>query len=207
MIFKDDIQTDKKEIKMALVKTRTTRLGFKIYNENPFLGDMVIQSKKRTLTVARGTKLVSIDGENDQFQSTIAQVKEVDEAQFVKIFTSQISLMLDLNRAGNKVFFVLLHEVQQGQIGTDRVFISWPRIEKKLQQMDTINFSYKTFLRGMKDMLAHKVLANTDEEAWFFINPNLLFNGDRVTFITQYKKTKVGKSPDQKCLFEADEVF
>ena len=182
------------------------RLGFSIYFENPFLDDTVIETKKKTLTVARGTKLIAADGSiEEKFQSTIAQVKEVDEAQFVKIFTSNIAVMLDLNKAGAKVFFVLLHELQQATVGTDTVFISWQRIEKKLQQMKTVDFSYQTFLRGLKELLEKKVLANSDEDGWYFINPSLLFNGDRVTFVTQYKKSKSINQNQQRLSFDKDQ--
>lgn len=185
-------KTAVKIVKTEVVEVEKMRLGSRIYSESPFT-DLTITTKKRTLTVARGTWLKTVEDESngfDEFRTAIQQIKNVDTEQFVKIYTQNIKVMLGLTSAGNKVFYVLLHEVQTSKIGSDRVFLSWTRIEKKIQQMQNVDFAYHTFLRGIKNLLDKKIIACADEENWFFLNPALLFNGDRAQFILEIRRDK-----------------
>lgn len=177
--------------------TGKQRLGFDCWKESPFLiGEkaLSVQTRKRSVTVAKGTLLKSLENESeDIYETSIAQVKQVDDEEFVKIFTKNIRIMLELESAGSKVFFVLLSEVQNSGIGVDKVFITWHRIEKKLEQMKDLNFSYHTYLRGLKELIEKQVIANSEETDWFYINPAILFNGDRARFVNEVRRTKRGK--------------
>jgi hypothetical protein len=171
------------------------RLGFRVYEQSPFMDTMHIETKDKSLTIARGTKLTpqekDDESEFDEFRANIIQIKKVDTEQFIKLYTSNIKTMLELGSAGNKVFFVILCEVQEKAIGQDLVCLSWHRIEKRIQKMpNVVDFSYQTFLRGIKELVKKKILAVAEEDEHFYINPTLLFNGDRVRFVTEYRKDK-----------------
>lgn len=208
-IISQDSLTSSTEAKPLAKK----RLGFDIWDESPFM-NLTIHKQRQRITVARGTILKTVNEEealsDEVYETTISHVREVDEEEFVKIFTKNIRIMLDLSPAANKVFFVLLHEIQKTAIGTDLVFISWHRIEKRLEQIQDMTFSRKTFERGLKELLEKELLANAVEQSWFYINPAIVFNGDRVRFVQDYRKAKRGKIENKnqaKLPLDIDEEF
>jgi hypothetical protein len=52
--------------------------------------------------------------------TNIVQKKEVDTEDFIKLFTDQIKLYFDLNKAAYKAFFICLYMYQK-EIGGDTV--------------------------------------------------------------------------------------
>ena len=50
-----------------------------------------------------------------------------------------------------------------------------------------VDMSEKTFQRGLKELLAKQFLAPRSPST-FWVNPALFFKGDRVKFITEYRR-------------------
>ncbi|MUG78605.1 hypothetical protein [Commensalibacter melissae] len=48
-----------------------------------------------------------------------------------------------------------------------------------------------TLRRGLRELVKAKIIANTKKQGNFYINPNFIFNGDRVRFITDIKRKLV----------------
>ena len=42
--------------------------------------------------------------------------------------------------------------------------------------------SRNTFLKGLSELVSNKIIARHNRQGWYFINPNFIFNGDRVAF-------------------------
>ena len=163
-----------------------------IYAENPFLG-FTVTAHKRSMTVSRGTEIVSEDG-GESFETTIAQVKLVDEGQFIKLFTGQVSALFNLCSAGIKTFGLLLVEAQSG-IGSDRVFFSFSEAKTNAKK-NGFDISKSTYTRGINDLLKSEIIAASEKgQGWFFINPAIIFNGDRARFVTEYRKIKNENPP------------
>lgn len=163
------------------------RRGFPVYDHNPFMTGVAVKTKKRNLTVARGTKLTDATTGEEELTTTIAQVKHVDEEGFVKVFSAQIRLYFDLSSAGFKVFLLMLQAVQK-TIGADRVYMTFTSATKAAEAMSQ-PLSRPVYDRGVRDLCEKKVIALTEEQGWFFINPAVLFNGDRARFVTEYRKS------------------
>ncbi len=51
--------------------------------------------------------------------------------------------------------------------------------------------------RGLGELLANKIIAMSDQPNLWFINPKIVFNGDRIAFIKQYKITENNKKGKQ----------
>ena len=45
-------------------------------------------------------------------------------------------------------------------------------------------FSKATFKRGLLELTKAKIVARTVRQGRYFINPNFMFNGDRIAFTT-----------------------
>ena len=181
----------KKEVKMTLTKKiRTTR---EVFEKNPFL-TFTVTATKRKMTVSKGSVITGTteDGEDVELETTIAQSNLVDNESFIKLFTGQVSAIFDLSSPGIKIFTLLLVEAQKG-IGGDMVFLT-PAIISKLAKENDKKISESTYHRGINDLINAKIIAASALAAgWFYINPAIIFNGDRARFVVEYQKPKTEK--------------
>ena len=56
-----------------------------------------------------------------------------------------------------------------------------------LAQSD-LKLSFATFMRGLKELEDAKIIAKHRKRGDYFINPNFVFNGDRIAFSTVIEK-------------------
>lgn len=166
------------------------------HDTNPFLAGLVVQTRHRSLTVARGTQLQTADGTNEAM-TTIAQVKLVDEEQFVKLYTSQLRSFFEISTTGFRVLSVVLQAIQTQAVGTDRVYLDFSDVAAFARSIDVRIFSRKTYERGLAEMLTKGFLARTEKPNFYFFNPALFFNGDRARFVTEYRKAKANEQQAQ----------
>ena len=59
-----------------------------------------------------------------------------------------------------------------------------------------LRLSTATFLRGLAELVKAQIIAKTMRQGWYFINPNFIFNGDRVAFTTVIERTKRTRERD-----------
>lgn len=164
-----------------------------VYNENPFLQEIEIKLKNKKVFVSHDIDKRLVDSKSGQEKPVfIGSYKEVDEEEFVKIFTSNIAYMFELTPAGNKVFHFLLTEVQKKGIGKDVAYLSYESAKQNLER-SKLKISKTVFWSGLKDLIHNKILARSSSINLYYINPNILFNGDRVAFFNAIKKKNSGK--------------
>lgn len=163
---------------------------------NPFCFEqkIKIETKKRTLTVSRGTELVEknstdIANTENSYFSNIVQTKEVDREEFIKLYTSQVKAYFDLTKTAYKVFFIFLC-IYQDAIGKDCFYLSCKKAMNLSLKIDQFILSESIFYRGIKELIEKKIIAKTNEKNWYFINPAIVFNGDRARFISEIIKKK-----------------
>lgn len=163
------------------------------YKENPFLDIQSITSRNKKIVVSENTKSRLIDTvTGEEKRVFIGSWREVDDKEFVKIFTSNISLIFDLSPPGNKVFQLLLIVVQEKAIQKDVIYLSDDMGVQFSEKYGT-SLSKSTFRRGLKDLIRNQILAKTEHVNLYFLNPHILFNGDRIAFfnaITRKKKAQ-----------------
>ena len=87
----------------------------------------------------------------------------------------------ELSNAGARVFTVLYMEVQKN-IGKDRVYLSFSTLDADAK------ISQATFTRGMRELMDKGFVAPTEAIAWYWLNPDYLWNGDRLAFVKEYRK-------------------
>jgi hypothetical protein len=189
--------------KAVATTTKTGRRGFPVYDRNPFMAGVVVKTKKKNLTVARGTKLTDVETEEEEMTTTIAQIKHVDEEGFVKLFSANVKVYFDLTQPGLKVFLLMLQAVQKA-IGADKIYMTHLTATRAAEDMGK-PLSRAVYDRGVRDLCEKKVIAVSDEAGWFFINPAILFNGDRARFVTEFRKVAKAEDDAQPSLpgFEA----
>lgn len=166
--------------------TKVTR-----YKDNPFVGEMVVPTKSKTvkLSVLGQDDNVIVNQNTGEVNGThVVTYKKVDSEQFVKLFTANIAMTFDLKSAGLKALNVLFWAVQHRAISRDQVDLERLTLDDFLEYYEDkeppIKLSLATFTRGINELERAQIVAKTLKKGRYFINPNFVFNGDRVAFTT-----------------------
>jgi hypothetical protein len=170
---KNSIQTDKR------------------YRSNPFLEDFVVNTKAKQVKISSMGKdeNILVNQATGEVKGThVITYKRVDEQQFVKLFTANIALTFDLKAAGIKAFNVLLWAVQHMAMGRDLITLDNYTLQSFLHSNNQTKLSESTFRRGVRDLVTAQIIAKSTRLGYYFINPNFVFNGDRVAFTTALEK-------------------
>jgi hypothetical protein len=68
--------------------------------ENPLMNGTVVTSKERRVSAGMRSQLVDPDTGEVQAMTSIHRVKQVDDAEFVKVFSEGVKAMYGLTRTG-----------------------------------------------------------------------------------------------------------
>ncbi|ENL6781643.1 hypothetical protein AB5Q74_003538 [Salmonella enterica] len=158
---------------------------------NPFCfeTELKIETRKRNLTVSRGTELIERKNTSKTYFANIVHTQEVDKEEFIKLYTSQIKAYFDLTKTAYKVFFIFLR-IYQDAIGKDHFYLSCKKAMSLAEKIDHFALSESIFYRGIKELIEKRIIAKTNEKNWYFINPAIVFNGDRARFVSEIVKKK-----------------
>lgn len=163
---------------------------------NPLVEPKGVTIKRRYVRTGAKQDLVNMDTGEVSAVSTIHQVEDRDDAEFVKVFAAGVSAAYDLNRTAQRVFQAVLGEYERSPMRrgfADTVELFW--FGDGLSGRD-IGMSEKTFQRGLKELLNKGFLAPKSSSI-FWVNPSLFFKGDRVMFIKEYRR-RVSAEDQQK---------
>lgn len=168
------------------------------YKTNPFLDDMIVPVKGRQVRLSRlgRDENILVNQSTGEVQGThVTTFKRVDGEQFVKLFTANIGLTFGLSAAGIKAFGVLLWVVQNRALSKDEVDLDSLTLEEFLDVHKNtaekpLKLSLATFKRGINEMEKAQIVAKTMRQGRYFINPNFVFNGDRIAFTTVIERKK-----------------
>ncbi len=139
---------------------------------------------KKTVKVAGG-RHVSSDGESIE-HSGIHIVKNVDENEFLKIYTKNIKAIFDLKPTAQRVLQYLMTELQKTP-NADAIYLAWVGADIYFSEHD-IQVSRASFHRALSELIQKGFLAESTRPNMFWFNPNLFFNGNRLSFIYEYRK-------------------
>jgi hypothetical protein len=163
--------------------------GVELYKSNPFTEVLEIRTKKKMIKVGHGKQLIDTRTGEMENVTQIITYKEVDDDEFVKFFTGNIALTFDLTAAGNKAFQLVMRVAQKEAIGRDDIYLNDEVVESFVSEFK-VKLSISTFRRGLKEILLKQILAKSTKTNVYYINPNLIFNGDRVAFTQAVKRKK-----------------
>lgn len=179
------------------------------YKTNPFVVDMVVPVKGRQVRLSSLGKddNILVNQTTGKVHGThVTTFKRVDGEQFVKLFTANIGLTFDLSAAGIKTFSVLLWVVQHKAISKDEVdldaLILEDFTEAHADDKKPLKLSMATFKRGMNELEKAQIIAKTMRKGRYFINPNFMFNGDRIAFTTLIERKPLKEEDQQELLLE-----
>ena len=152
------------------------------YFESPFIKEAVfrIDPKRKTVIIGKGDQLI-VDASTSEVNGIglFHQFKMVDKEQFTKIYTSEVGALFNLSKSGLRVFGYLLKAMRMNR---DSVYLDAAEIAREC--------GYKSdyqAVRGLIELTNNSIIAKSNKPKVWWINPNVIFNGDRIAFIKQYK--------------------
>lgn len=110
--------------------------------------------------------------------------KKVDSEYFVKVYNNKLKNFFAMPRSAGLVFKYILDNLDKDQ---DQIYL----YERALSEYSQL--SGKSCFRGVAWLLEHSIIANTARPCWFFINPSLFFNGNRLTLVNTYQNKDLTK--------------
>jgi len=166
-----------------------TRRGNEKHKTNPFLPATSDATVTKVKKIANGKgDFYVVAQETGELVGTSGfwHTQDVDKTQFCKLFINGVKALKELTASGTKVFEHLYLEMQKG-IGKDVVSMVHADINQTLNPI-----SERTFYRGMRELLDKQFIAETVAPGRYFVNPDFIFNGDRLAIVKEYrlKKTK-----------------
>lgn len=176
-----------------------TRRGVALYDANPFMHGTAIKAKTRRVTNKRGDMML-VNANTGEVQAPIAgfwEAEEVDSTKFIKLFVNGVKALAELTNAGTRVFELLYIEMQNN-IGKDQIYLSYSGLDKNLKAI-----SRSTFSRGLAELIEKRFIAAMPAVGWYWVNPDFIWNGDRLTFVKEFRK-QANRQPTEQLAQEKD---
>lgn len=178
-----------------------SKRGLVKHKENPFLAvaSDATRTKIKRMPSASGERMMVISGETGEVMAPAGfwEGHEVDKAQFIKLYVNGVKAFKDLKGAGTKVFELLYNEMQKN-IGKDQIMLVYADIDQSVTPI-----SEATFYRGTRELIDKQFIAETVVSGRYFINPDYMWNGDRLAFVKTYRIRQSTKDTLTADMFEA----
>lgn len=177
----------------------------KRHSENPFVEKAIEEVngslvKKYRTASNQGEQAVlrAVDDKGEILgHTTFVRQIEVDETQFAKVYLSQFSAFFDLGPQAIKVFGYIMQKLVPKK-DSFSFYID--------ECMEYTGYTAKASIyKGVAELVNAEIIARGKYDTKYFINPLIVFNGDRVSYVKSYvKKKKKKKNPNQTDLFLKD---
>lgn len=163
------------------------------HKKNPFLAETVaeVDLGKKHISFGTGNGLVDPETGEYQGESAFKMTRVVDKSQFLMMYMGLQSAFWQLSPSAQKVLRVIFYQAQHNAIGRDEIHLSW-EAAKSIFEEEQIKVSRATYFRGVGELVEKRVVAESTRTGIFFLNPTLIFNGNRATFIQQI----IAEDPD-----------
>lgn len=161
---------------------------YEVFKENPFVEKAIqdIKIVKKTQVIRPKNKdeiqLIVSSGGDVEGHSAFMRYIEVDEEKFTKLYLSQFTSFWELSKSAIRVFGYIISILKPKQ---DEFFLEMNKC------LEYTKYKHpKDVLSGISNLIECGIVARSDSHFKYFINPLVIFNGDRVTFAKTYIKKK-----------------
>jgi hypothetical protein len=163
------------------------RLSAVKHKKNPFLAETIAEVDLGTKTMTFGTGSRVADQETGEClgEAAFKQTRVVDKSQFLMMYMGLQSAFWQLSQRAQKVLRVIFHQAQsKNTIGKDEIYLSW-EVAEEIFIAEEIKISRATYFRGLGELVEKRIVAESTRTNIVYLNPTLIFNGNRATFIQQ----------------------
>lgn len=160
------------------------------FDENPFIessvkeieSNCVIKQKFGTRMDQKGIVATVDPNSGEIFQTSFLRRVEIDEDQFTKLYVKNLGALNDLSNAGIRVLNYIMTIVKPNAVDV---------IIRRDKCMEFCKYkTLKPVYKGLAELVNAQIIARSWSEDIFFINPLVLFNGNRIVFATEWIKKK-----------------
>ncbi|MEY3746425.1 MAG: hypothetical protein RLZZ354_514 [Pseudomonadota bacterium] len=192
---------DYNSINMAEKLERKTLTAFEKNRTNPFIDKAIdnietVKKKQFINTTNKAEIQMIVNNSGDTVgHSAFMRFIEVDEERFTKLYLSQFEAFWDLPKSAMRVFGYIMHQLKPKN---DRFDFFYDECQEYTKYK-----SLQPIYDGLTSLCENGIIARGYNENVYFINPLIIFNGDRVTFAKTYIKKKKSQQidPNQAQLF------
>lgn len=158
---------------------------FDLNKTNPFaeetiakMGNVLVSKKVLGANKDEGAILKAVDNNGEVLGGTaFIREKVVDQEQFAKFFFAGFKAFYDLKPATIRLFGFIINLLK-------------PNLDSFNFYLDdckeATGMSVASIYRGLGELCSHSIIARGRTEYEYYINPMVVFNGDRITFATTY---------------------
>lgn len=176
----------------------------KKYKENPFkkllMEEIKTVQKRQWVGESLNNQMHGVDNQivinsdgEPVAETRLFSVKRVDNEHFTKLYTRNLKDFWEMPETAIKVFTYIMNVLKPNQ---DRFYFN-EREAMKITKYKT----NKSLWTGRNWLIANKFIAKTLDPYFYFINPTIFFNGDRLVILQAYIKGDTG-DPKQLNLFD-----
>lgn len=154
--------------------------------KNPLLDAFTVRTKIKNVRTG-GVKEMIDTSTGSITQAVIVEEQELDDSQFVKVFSAGIKAAFNLTLTGSRVFQAMLEVYQTQPLAggfADSIYLHFFDGGLDGRKLD---MSERTYRRGLVELLENGFIFPRGENL-FWVNPNLFFRGNRATFIKTYRR-------------------
>ena len=135
---------------------------------------------KSKVMIGNQEQLYDADGNPVPMKKAILQQEIVDKQRFVKVYVDQMQLMFELPKYAATLFYYIVQNIEKS---TDEIYIFPKDVIAACGWKNTVQLD-----KALIILCRRGFLAKSYRTYWWYINPTIFFNGDRVTFIRQIVK-------------------
>lgn len=108
---------------------------------------------------------------------------EVEQNEFVKLYSEGAAALLGLKSAGKKVFQLVYGQLhgKEGK-GKTEIVLNYELLSEDERKL----LSKRTFERGVIELLQANFIAESVVASYYFINTAYIFNGNRLAIVKEY---------------------
>lgn len=161
---------------------------------NPFLTGVVesiAPAKTRKVAGFKFQDVINTEtGEIDtQTMMVLSTRKEVDKAEFAKVFRHQFQCFFGLSKASLDILDYISDNIRYNH---DRIALMIADLSEQK------GISISTVYRSLYQLIENKLIAKADKVGIYYINPQIFFKGDRIVLINEYIKKEQKAAPIKK---------
>ncbi|KDS44087.1 MULTISPECIES: RepA protein, partial [Bacteria] len=163
---------------------------FQKNEENPFMkqaiegieNHVVKKYKSSTGSDKKAVVAVADTDTGEVFKTSFIRQIEVDEEQFAKLYLANFAAFFNLSQSAIRVFGYILTCMKPKN---DMIIFDRRKCLEYTQYK-----SDKAIYKGLAELVQSEIIARGPNEYNWFINPLIVFNGDRVSFTKTYVRKK-----------------
>lgn len=177
-----------------------TEILRKKYDENPFMADPAkrfqVPTRSKFHKMDTAGPLAVVDSATGETTSVaeIRRVTTVDAERFVKLFVSHLNVFFELKPGTIKLMTALIDELSQARyMNGDTIYLNYKSIQKYFEKHNSKAPAKTTYMTALAELVEKGFVAPSTHMNLFYINPAIFFNGDRIRFVTEFRKEKETK--------------